>query len=54
MKKKNQLGKMEKLLSKKKMVKVASIDFQVGDGTEDGNGLPTGWEGKLDGFAGKL
>ena len=52
--KKDRLAKMEKLLSKKDMVKVAAIDFQVGEGTETGNGLPTGWEDAMDCFADKL
>lgn len=48
MKKAIALKKMEKLLSgKKKMVKVAAIDFRVGDGTEQGNGLPKGYEDSL-------
>jgi flavodoxin len=52
---KNRLNKMEKLLSKKHMVKVADADFRIaGDGTETGNGLMQGWEAKLDEFAGKL
>jgi flavodoxin len=53
--KKDRLGKMEKLLSKKKMMKVAGVEFHVGgDGTQTGNGFMTGWEAKLDEFAGKL
>ena len=53
--KKNRLDKMEKLLSKKKMVKVAGAEFHVeGDGVQTGNGLMKGWEEKLDEFAGKL
>jgi flavodoxin len=52
--KKNRLYKMDKLLSKKNMVKVADLDFQVGDGTEAGNGLPGGWEAKVEHFAGKI
>ena len=52
---KDRLDKMEKLLSKKKMIKVASVEFHVeGDGVQTGNGLMKGWEGKLDEFAGKL
>jgi flavodoxin len=54
MAKKNQLAKMEKLLGKKQMVKAAAVDFQVGPGSNTGNGLMTGWEAKLDEFAGKL
>lgn len=52
--KKNVLHKMETLLSKKKMVKVAGVDFQVGDGFRTGNGLMEDWKAKLDKFAGKL
>ncbi len=52
--KKNWLNKMEKLLSKKKMVKVAAVDFHVGKDAQTGNALADGWEAKLDEFAGKL
>jgi len=52
--KKNRLYKMEKLLSKKKMVKIAEVDFKVGKDVQAGNGLMEGWEAKLDEFAGKL
>ena len=53
--KKDRLDKMEKLLSKKKMVKVAGVAFHVeGDGVQTGNGLMTGWETTLDEFAKKL
>ena len=53
--KKDRLDKMEKLLSKKKMIKVAGVEFHVeGDGVQTGNGLMNGWEAKLDEFAGKL
>jgi flavodoxin len=42
------LRKMEKLLSKKKkMNKVSSIDFKIGDGSFEGNGLPEGYEDEL-------
>ena len=51
---KNWLAKMEKLLSKKKMVKVAGVDFQVGKDTKTGNALMNGWEAKLEEFAEKL
>ena len=50
----NWLGKMEKLLSKKKMVKLAGVDFQVGKNANTGNGLIEGWETKLNEFAEKL
>jgi len=52
--KKNRLNKMEKLLSKKKMVQVAAVDFQIGKDAQTGNGLMEGWEAKLNEFAGKL
>lgn len=52
--KKNSLHKMENLLIKKKMVKRADVDFQVGDGSRTGNGLMEKWNVKLDEFAGKL
>ncbi len=51
---KNWLGRMDKLLSKSNMAKVAEIDFRMGDGTDKGNGLPPDWEKRLDGFAAKL
>ena len=51
---KNWLNKMEKLLSKKNMVKVAEVDFQVGKDTKSGNALKGDWETKIDEFAGKL
>jgi len=52
---KNRLYKMEKLLSKKNMVKVAEVEFKVaGDGVQTGNGLMAGWEAKLEEFAGRL
>ena len=50
----NWLGKMEKLLSKKNMEKVAEVDFKVGKDANTGNGLLDGWETKVDEFAGKL
>ncbi len=52
--KKNWLPKMEKLLAKKKMVKVAGIDFQVCKEAPSGNGLMEGWKSKLEAFADKL
>jgi flavodoxin len=54
MKNRNQLSKMEKLLTKKKMAKVAAVDFRIGAGSQTGNGLMAGWEAKLEEFAGKL
>jgi len=50
----NWLHTMEKMLSKKKMVKVASADFRVGEVAEDELGLMEGWEAKLEAFAGRL
>lgn len=50
----NWLSKMEKILSKKKMVKVAAVDFKVEGAVDTGNGLMNGWEKKLDAFAGKV
>jgi hypothetical protein len=47
MKKARGLPKMEKILAGKKMVKAGEIDFQVGDGTDKGNGLPAGYEARL-------
>jgi len=47
---KNWLNKMEKLLSKKNMVKVAGVDFQVSKEANTGNGLLDGWEQKVDDF----
>lgn len=52
--KRNQLLKMEKLLTKKKMKKIASVDFLIGSGSQTGNGLMNGWEMKLNEFAAKL
>jgi len=52
--KKDRLQKMEKLLSKKKMVNLTSVDFQVRDGSQTGDGLMEGWEVKLDWFVGQL
>jgi flavodoxin len=52
--KKDRLYKMEKLLSDKDMVKVASVDFQMGKNANTGNGLKDGWEAKVEGFAEKL
>ena len=47
MKKARGLPRMEKILAGKKMVKAGEIDFQVGDGTDKGNGLPDGYEAQL-------
>jgi len=51
---KDRLSKMEKLLSKKNMVKVAGVDFRVGKDIKSGNALMEGWKGKIDEFAEKL
>jgi flavodoxin len=51
---KNWLGKMEKLLNKKNMEMVASVDFKVSKEANTGNGLMDGWEAKVDDFAGKI
>ena len=47
MKKPRGLPRMEKILSGKKMVKAGEIDFQVGEGSQQGNGLPSGYEARL-------
>ena len=52
--KRNWLGKMEKLLNKKNMEKVASVDFKVSKEANTGNGLMDGWEEKINDFAKKL
>ena len=51
---KNRLYKMDKLLSKKNMIKVADVDFKVGKDIKSGNALMKGWEAKIDEFAKKL
>ena len=51
---KDRLYKMEKLLSKKNMVKVAGVDFKVGKEIKSGNALMEGWEVKIDEFSEKL
>lgn len=52
--KRNWLPTMEKLLSKKKMVKAAGVDFQVGKNAQSGNDLEEGWEAKLEEFAARI
>lgn len=52
--KRNWLRSMEKMLSKKRMEKVADVDFRVGEVGEDQLGLMDGWEDTLDAFADKL
>jgi flavodoxin len=54
MQKKNWLYKMEKLLSKKNMVKVAQIDFHVGKKASSGDDISPGWQEKIDEFAEKI
>ena len=51
---KNRLYKMDQLLSKKNMVKVADVDFKVGKDIKSGNALIDGWETKIDEFVKKL
>jgi len=51
---KDRLYKMEKLLSKKNMVKIADAEFKVGKDTKSGNAHPKGWEAKIDEFIEKL
>jgi hypothetical protein len=51
---KNWLPKMEKLLSKKKMVMKAGVDFKVSKEANTGNGLMEGWEIKIDEFASRI
>lgn len=53
-KSKNWLHKMEKLLSKKNMIKVAEADFLIGKGQQTGEGHVGDWETKLDEFIGKI
>lgn len=48
--KKNWLGKMEKILAKKNMVKVAETDFAIVGGMNEQSRLEDGWEMKLDTF----
>jgi len=51
---KSRLHVMEKLLSKKNMVKVAEVDFQIGKNANTGNGFKEDFKPKLDEFAEKL
>ena len=51
---KDRLYKMEKLLSKKNMIKVADVDFKVGKDIKSGDALMEGWKTKIDDFAKKL
>jgi len=52
--KRNWLKKMDKLLSKKNMQKIAEVDFQVGKDASSGNALMQGWENKIQDFAEKI
>jgi flavodoxin len=52
--KKNRLAKMETLLSKKNMVKIAEVDFQIGKDIKSGNAFIDDWNTKLSEFANKL
>jgi len=52
---KNWLYKMDKILSKKNMVKIADVDFQIGkEGQKQAEGFIGDWEQKLDDFSKKL
>ena len=51
---KNRLYKMDQLLSKKNMVKVADVDFKVGKDIKSGNALLEGWETKIEEFVQKI
>ncbi len=52
--KRNWLKSMERRLRKRKMVKAASLDLQVGKDADSGNALPNGWEQQVDAFAREL
>ena len=52
--KKNRLRTMEKLLSKKNMMKKAEVDFQVGKNLESGNAFLGDWQAKLAAFAERI
>lgn len=54
LKKKNWLKKMESLLAKKKMIKVAEVEFRMEGDVDKADGLQEGWEAKLDAFCSKL
>jgi menaquinone-dependent protoporphyrinogen IX oxidase len=51
---KHRLGQMEKILSSKKMVKVAEVDFKVGKDIKSGNAFVEDYKPKIEEFAGKL
>jgi len=48
------LGKMEKLLSRKNMVKVAEVDFKIGKNANTGNGFIEDFKPKIDEFSKKI
>lgn len=50
----NWLGKMDKILGKKNMIKVAEVDFQIGKDSKNAEGLSEGWESRINEFAEKL
>lgn len=50
----NWLHKMEKLLSKKKMVKIADVDFQIGKDAQSGNAFMEDYKPKIEAFAAQL
>ncbi len=53
--KRDWLNSMEKILKKKKMKKIAEVDFKIGKvGAEDGDALPFNWKGDLDRFSKEL
>ncbi len=49
--KKDRLAKMEKLLSKKNMVKIGAVEFQIGKDIKSGNAFIGDWNTKLGEFA---
>ncbi len=51
---KNQLAKMEKMLSAAGMKKAAGVHIRVEGDAKDAQGLPEGWEAKVEKFADKL
>ena len=51
---KNRLDQMEKILSKKNMIKVAGVDFKVGKDIKSGNAFIEDYKPKMKEFAEKL
>ena len=49
--KRNWLGSMEKLLTKKNMKKAAAVDFRVEGDPKTGDALPENWQTRIDEFA---